>query len=55
MSDLNDEILNYLDKNGNLDTLSYAKSVDVDHQKVVGAIKSLQSQSQDVMISKRTH
>ena len=43
MSELNDEILNYLDKNSNLDTYEYAKANKLDHQKVVGAIKSLQT------------
>jgi hypothetical protein len=48
MSELNEEILMYLDANDNLDTLKYAKSHGLDHQKVVGTVKSLQSQSQDV-------
>ena len=43
MSELNDEILSYLDKNSNLDTYEYAKANQLDHQKVVGAIKSLQT------------
>ena len=43
MSELNEEILNYLDKNASLDTYAYAKSKQIDHQKVVGAIKSLQT------------
>ena len=43
MSELNEEILNYLEKNASLDTYEYAKSNNLDHQKVVGAIKSLQT------------
>ncbi len=55
MSDLNEEILNYLDLNSSLDTLEYAKSLGLDHQKVIGAVKSLQSQSQDVSIYPSTN
>ena len=43
MAELNDEILNFLDKNESLDTYQYAKSKNLDHQRVVGAIKSLQT------------
>jgi phenylalanyl-tRNA synthetase alpha chain len=43
MSELNEEILNYLDKNLKLDTFEYAKTAQLDHQKVIGAIKSLQT------------
>ena len=43
MSELNDEILNYLETNSNLDTYQYAKTNQLDHQKVVGAVKSLQT------------
>ena len=43
MSELNEEILNYLEKNSSLNTYEYAKANHLDHQKVVGAIKSLQT------------
>ncbi len=43
MSELNEEILDYLDKNGLLDTYEYANKFDLDHQKVIGAVKSLQT------------
>lgn len=43
MSELNQEILDYLDKNSKLDTFEYAENHKLDHQKVVGAIKSLQT------------
>lgn len=43
MSELNQDILNFLDKNASLDTLDYAKQNNLDHQKVVGAVKSLQT------------
>jgi hypothetical protein len=44
MSELNDTILNYLDKNDVLDTFEYARANSLDHQRIIGAIKSLQSQ-----------
>jgi phenylalanyl-tRNA synthetase alpha chain len=43
MSELNEEILDYLDKNGQLDTYEYANKFNLDHQKVIGAVKSLQT------------
>lgn len=43
MAELNEEILNYLEKNENLNSYEYAQSKGLDHQKVVGAIKSLQT------------
>ena len=43
MSELNEEILAYLDANSQLDTLEYSKLKNLDHQKVVGAVKSLQT------------
>lgn len=43
MTDLNEEILEFIDKNASLDTLEYAKQHNLDHQKVIGAIKSLQT------------
>ena len=43
MSELNQKILDYLDENSKLDTYAYAQNRNIDHQKVVGAIKSLQT------------
>ncbi len=42
MSELNEEILQFLDKNSSFDSLEYAEKSKIDHQKIVGAIKSLQ-------------
>lgn len=42
MSELNEEILQFLDKNSGFDSLEYAEKNKLDHQKIVGAIKSLQ-------------
>ena len=43
MTDLNKEILEFIDKNASINTLEYAKEYNLDHQKVVGTIKSLQT------------
>ena len=43
MAELTETILAYLDKNSQLNTLDYAKANNLDHQKVIGAIKSLQT------------
>lgn len=48
MSDLNNDILLYLNENSELDSIDYAQKHNIDHQKVVGSIKSLQSQSEGV-------
>ena len=42
--DLGDTILQILDEKGKLDSYEFSKETDRDHQSVVGAIKSLQSQ-----------
>lgn len=44
MSELSQEILEYLEKGKNeLDTFEFARVHNLEHQKVVGAVKSLQS------------
>ncbi|PNE09448.1 Phenylalanine--tRNA ligase alpha subunit [Cryptotermes secundus] len=42
-SDLSEKILEYVDQLGSVDTLDLAKHMQVDHQKVVGIVKSLQA------------
>ena len=42
-TDLNEEVLKYLAQNNKLDTLKFASLLNVDHQKVIGAVKSLQA------------
>lgn len=41
MAELNEEILKFIDTNCKLDSLEYAEKQKLDHQRVVGAIKSL--------------
>lgn len=43
MADLNEQLLEYINKNNYINTLEYANCHDLDHQKVIGAIKSLQT------------
>nr|CAH7728878.1 unnamed protein product [Callosobruchus chinensis] len=43
MSQLIEGILRYLSENGNADTLSLSKYFNEDHQKIVGALKSIQA------------
>lgn len=42
-SDLSEKLLEYLDQLGSVDTLDLAEHLQVDHQKVVGSVKSLQA------------
>lgn len=43
MTELSDKILQYLAKNEEINTLQLAKLFEEDHQKVVGALKSIQA------------
>ncbi|KAK7504034.1 hypothetical protein BaRGS_00004766 [Batillaria attramentaria] len=43
MADYSEVVLREVDRTGDVDTLSLAKQLGVDHQKLVGAVKSLQS------------
>lgn len=43
MSELQDRVLKEIDINGKLESLSFATKASVDHQKIVGVIKSLES------------
>jgi len=49
MSELSETLLSYIDKNGSFDTFQYSQQHAIDHQKVIGAVKSLQSQSQGLL------
>ena len=43
MADLVESVLQFLDKNETADTIDLAITLNEDHQKVVGAVKSLQA------------
>jgi hypothetical protein len=43
MSDLNEQILAYIESHDTLDTLEYSIEKKQDHQKIIGAIKSIQT------------
>lgn len=54
MAELNEEILKYLDKNETLDSLAYSRENKLDHQKVVGAIKSLEINEGYIEVAKKS-
>lgn len=41
--ELTEQILKYVDENGQVDTLDLAKIFDVEHQKIIGALKSIEA------------
>lgn len=41
-TELNEKILDYLSKHDQTDSLDLAKNFGVDHQRIIGAIKSLE-------------
>lgn len=43
LPELTEQILNYIEKNGTIDTLDLVKHFDVDHQKIIGALKSIEA------------
>lgn len=43
MSELTEKILQYLANNNEVNTLDLAKTFEEDHQKIVGALKSIQA------------
>jgi phenylalanyl-tRNA synthetase alpha chain len=54
MCDLNEQILEQLASNESLDTLEYAKAQNLDHQKVIGAIKSIQTFEKVIKVEQRS-
>lgn len=55
MTDLNEQILQFLEANSTLDSLKFSTEQNIDHQKVVGAIKSLQINEGLVEVEQKTH
>lgn len=43
MIDLTDQILNYINQHGKAETTDLALELNVDHQKIVGAVKSIEA------------
>jgi len=54
-SDLSEKVLEYLDNYGNVDTLDLAEYLHVDHQKVIGAVKSLQAAGDLISVEQQVH
>lgn len=55
MTDLNEQMLQFLEANSTLDSLKYSADQNIDHQKVVGAIKSLQINEGLVEVEQKSH
>ena len=53
MLELTDQILNYIQKNGKADTYELATEFGEDHQKIVGAVKSIEAHG-DILNSETT-
>ena len=51
MADISEKILAYIDSHEKLDTLEFAREIKQDHQKIIGAIKSIQTYDKVIKIS----
>lgn len=51
--ELTEQILKYIDENGEIDTLDLVSILKADHQKIVGALKSIQATG-DLVEAKQT-
>lgn len=49
MSELAEKVLVYLAENGTTNSLQLAVVLDVDHQKIVGALNSIQATDNDII------
>lgn len=54
MSQISEKILKYLSENDIANTLSLAKEFNEDHQKVIGALKSIQANGDLVIADPKT-
>lgn len=55
MADLSQVVLTEVDKQGEIDTLKLSQSIKEDHQKIVGAVKSLQSLGDIIKVEQYTN
>lgn len=54
--ELTEQLLKYVDENGAVDTLSLVAIFGVDHQKIVGALKSIESHGEHILnVEQATH
>lgn len=54
--DLTEQLLKYVDQNGAVDTLSLVPIFGVDHQKIVGALKSIEANGELILnVEQATH
>ncbi|XP_064479392.1 phenylalanine--tRNA ligase alpha subunit-like [Ornithodoros turicata] len=54
MEDIVERVLHHVDKNGPVDSLELARLFSVDHQKIVGAVKSIQSFGEVILADLRS-
>lgn len=53
--ELTEQILKYVDENGQVDTLDLVPVFGVDHQKIVGALKSIESNGELLNTEQTSH
>lgn len=54
--ELTEQLLRYVDENGAVDTLSLVATFGVEHQKIVGALKSIESHGEHILnVEQATH
>lgn len=53
--ELTEQLLKYVDENGQVDTLALVPVFGVDHQKIVGALKSVESNGELLNVEQASH
>lgn len=53
--ELTEQILKYVDENGKVDTLDLVPVFEVDHQKIVGALKSIEANGELLQTEQTSH
>lgn len=53
--ELTEQILKYVDEHGKVDTLDLVPVFDVDHQKIVGALKSIEANGELLSTEQTSH
>lgn len=53
--ELTEQILKYVDENGQVDTLDLVPVFGVDHQKIIGALKSIEANGDLLTVEQTSH
>lgn len=53
--ELTEQILKYIDENGEVDTLDLVSVFSVDHQKIIGALKSIEANGELLNATQTSH